>query len=1095
MNMFWFIYTTFSAERGLFYDGNEYNLKYCSDPKSAKTWREENQDKMQDISVKLYWTRTIKLKIPIVDADTIEDSNDIIDWADKHKINTINSQLISQILDKYICSDEWIFAIRDVVRQELVSWVKMNMRDVIEWIFRVSDLKIITWEDKDTKKKQYMEVPLGQDVDVTYKSRKINLKWIYAPAIRKMMFPDSNFKGSTLQGRQQDALYKRGLYTFIIWAREAWKCERIGSRSRLYDGTFKNVEDLVVWDKLLASDKKSFTTVYATERKRDRLLKITLNTGQELFCTPEHKRPTSASYRWGKFNSDITTQAKDIQVGTFIPTILWVEFSWWNMQEIEECRLLWYVLWDGSCGYTGFDMTKKSIPESDKIMKMVENCWMTCHKSKDKILIQKGKEFRDKYDLKHKSASKYIPNFIFWYSNKHKAALVEWMLNTDGCINIKKNWCVVIEYCSISEKLIIWLHTLLNDLWIINFYKKQVKNINLKTRQWEYEAYYLYISDTNSVKNLFSMCDLSGKKNFDKVCFNKEYSCSSKWVIPLESFEERSIEWKRNGRRIMRWWIRSPNYDYQREKAYLYWTEQWLNYQWSKVVSVEDWWEDYVVDIQVDWDHLYFDWTVLTHNSILSASITAQWILKEISNPTVEQLRWIQILYYWQSNDSNKRYYKYVKWLLQKISKNWNFIKFSDTAQTIQVFDWDISREIQFISQLSEAKGRWERPSLIIIDEAARIDEEVWKIAIGTTWVPIICISTVNYETRKNRFYDEFVKAEKQQRTYEPIDELIDDIWSKYKLDWEIQWGIERWVFARARDEFYERRPRIALRYTIDDIEPALMSEAQKKLKIENASQQWERFVMAEYYWFYVDDVDVFSYDGLMVSETPNTYDFVTVWYDPAQDYDFAWCTVVGVKDWICYILESKRLSSDPVLQLRELKEIREKYKSYIAGDRKYVNLWADITRWDWDLVIIEDRWIFVDYPIKFTSGKWISYNGRIHRPWKLYIIENIIRDQFFFKNNVKFPEYLAGDKWLLDEIASFRRVPTQSWQYTYKWVKSKDDLVFSMMIALYVAYCEWLREEYLRWDEEKQNRVWKLSDLVPKETNEVYNEMVTFWC
>ena len=50
------------------------------------------------------------------------------------------------------------------------------------------------------------------------------------------------------------------------------------------------------------------------------------------------------------------------------------------------------------------------------------------------------------------------------------------------------------------------------------------------------------------------------------------------------------------------------------------------------------------------------------------------------------------------------------------------------------------------------------------------------------------------------------------------------------------------------------------------------------------------------------------------------------------------------------------------------------------------------------------------------------------------------------------------------------------------------------MMIALYVAYCEWLRDEYLRGDEEKQSRVWKLSDLVPKETNEVYNDMVAFW-
>jgi len=107
INMFWFIYTTFSAERWIFYDWNEYNLKYCSDPKMAKSRWDDNQDKMQEISVKLYWTRTIKVFLPIADADTIDDSHDIIDWVEKHKINTINSQLIAQLLDKYICNSEW----------------------------------------------------------------------------------------------------------------------------------------------------------------------------------------------------------------------------------------------------------------------------------------------------------------------------------------------------------------------------------------------------------------------------------------------------------------------------------------------------------------------------------------------------------------------------------------------------------------------------------------------------------------------------------------------------------------------------------------------------------------------------------------------------------------------------------------------------------------------------------------------------------------------------------------------------------------------------------------------------------------------------
>lgn len=52
-------------ERGLFYDGNEMNLKYCLDPKEAKEWFEKNKDKMVMVNVKRPPDLEIPIQIPL----------------------------------------------------------------------------------------------------------------------------------------------------------------------------------------------------------------------------------------------------------------------------------------------------------------------------------------------------------------------------------------------------------------------------------------------------------------------------------------------------------------------------------------------------------------------------------------------------------------------------------------------------------------------------------------------------------------------------------------------------------------------------------------------------------------------------------------------------------------------------------------------------------------------------------------------------------------------------------------------------------------------------------------------------------------------
>ena len=52
--MYGYIYSQYNDIRGVFYDGNPENLRYCRDQKEAKLWWETNKEFMTDHTVKLY---------------------------------------------------------------------------------------------------------------------------------------------------------------------------------------------------------------------------------------------------------------------------------------------------------------------------------------------------------------------------------------------------------------------------------------------------------------------------------------------------------------------------------------------------------------------------------------------------------------------------------------------------------------------------------------------------------------------------------------------------------------------------------------------------------------------------------------------------------------------------------------------------------------------------------------------------------------------------------------------------------------------------------------------------------------------------------
>jgi len=477
--------------------------------------------------------------------------------------------------------------------------------------------------------------------------------------------------------------------------------------------------------------------------------------------------------------------------------------------------------------------------------------------------------------------------------------------------------------------------------------------------------------------------------------------------------------------------------------------------------------------------------------SLVASAIIASFLNRELCYKD-DAIRWFSILYYWPDNKNNRQYYDYVKRLLKKITKNSKFIKYKDTDQVIEMDDWWSVRTIEFISALSEIKGRGRRPAFVVIDESAIVDVEVFRVAIGTTNIPILCISTVDSRTKKNRFYEMFMDALNEMQNYEPIDELIHRLYTKYNLDKvksydEIYAMIKDWTFDKIRSDFYSARNFVALRYTIDDISPLVMTDDEKRQKLAVASKLWEKFAMAEYYWYYMEDDTVFPYEWLVTSDIPTSFDHIIVWYDPAEQYDNAWFVTIGVKQDDVYVIDSKILKRDFDVKIQEIKStlkvLKEKYST--------TPLFAmDITRSSSDMILSEDRWLFIDYPVKSTPWKTSApkQQWRERLIWKQQLVK-LVKEQFFDRWILKISSALWNEWWLIDEIAHYKCSTTKNWWYEYKAEHGfKDDQVSALLVALYCAYDESVRYSLIKKDSEKPQYVY-FSDAIKEKNRNIQND------
>lgn len=779
------------------------------------------------------------------------------------------------------------FAYYDKFHQEANNLLDEIVFDVQQWNI-----------DNPLEFKRYQDRNKLPDKYVTAFEKLVLKNYTYDPITKKEKILVTDYvDGSDLELLKEITKFRpvwRQRRALVMESREnlAANCRRCVSEDsmiRLSDWTFKKAWDIIVWDKLLASDKKSSTKVLRVDKNKDTLYKVTLNTWEVLKLTENHRLPTSKNYREWLFdnNEESYSFVSELKVWDSIPTILSYK-SEWKLYSKDESILLWYLLWDWAIASSWVSITKHDKNYVNRIQDLIKNSWLESrYKEEEKIIyIQKSHDLLKKsWMFKKKSAEKQIPEKMFWECDENKYWIIEWLINTDWYIQIKwwKKWSdwydrkksVCIEYCSISKELIEWMHILLNDLWIINYYGKKTKKIRLSTLNTDnYEAYYLYITDVDSLRKLFSNIDLTLKKNYkdsiEIINSEKYYTNSNIWTIPLESIKEKKYKsndwWKTIN------WIRYPRYNYQRWKAEKYWVEHWLEYQWSQIKSIEKIESWIVVDIEIDWDNLYRIWPVLSHNS---------WKTRLAVYIAVRQLMLPQqtILYIIPNKEwFSEQPFKYIEEMFDNIKMmadiEWNIPWFQFNNKTFKVTNKEKNSKIIFLSAVWGTKwGRSFSAHLIIMDESWYIeDQDMYHVSSDATadtrW-RMRAISTINKDIPINRFF------------YKKID-----------LDWADDWQV-------ISVNIYEND-------FIPD-EEKLKKERDLKIKYPNL---WLSEWMAIFVWKW-DTFDIsgffrldFDYDILKFwdfsfrfSRKLEKYTRFIIGRDPWRDTDPAGLSVIGIKN------------------------------------------------------------------------------------------------------------------------------------------------------------------------------------------------------
>ena len=421
------------------------------------------------------------------------------------------------------------------------------------------------------------------------------------------------------------------------------------------------------------------------------------------------------------------------------------------------------------------------------------------------------------------------------------------------------------------------------------------------------------------------------------------------------------------------------------------------------------------------------------------------YLLKEITDVNEKVQEWSQ-LYMGLSQKQNAPYMVYAQQMLNNLIDLPSFCNKLPDSTGLYIIDWDKQRKLEYVTTNQNDPTRSRRTRKFVWDEADYLDWEYVGTAMSTADSLVTLISTIGPNTQAWHFYQWWLNAYKNQREYEPIDVLIHDIWIKYGLHLckdrkDYLRKIKNWDFEKMRAEFIQRRPEVALHFTMDDVE--FLTEQQKEAQVTRVlNARGYDYMLAEYYWEYSTDQTVFNVDWVQMA-CPGDCDYWVVGYDEADTFDNPWLCVLWAKDWRYYIRETHNLAKESNERFAKMKNIIQDYKNkwkpvYLVMDAS--RGWA-AARELWML------WMPCDMLIKWTGNVTYQPWAR-HNVGKQWCIE-MIRSSFFDANIIHIDPACYWENGLVEELSHFKK-----WKASARGEKKRhDDQVSWMMLVLYFAW------------------------------------------
>ena len=400
--------------------------------------------------------------------------------------------------------------------------------------------------------------------------------------------------------------------------------------------------------------------------------------------------------------------------------------------------------------------------------------------------------------------------------------------------------------------------------------------------------------------------------------------------------------------------------------------------------------------------------------------------LWRMPNSIKQTQRTVKSFYIAPSEDKFKEVVDYIKTASENI-RLLRVLDFNKKENRLYLYDEKLWRgqrvtmvvsSCDFVSAKWYEPGRWKASDFILVDEAAFVWEDVWLNILpilSNERAKFYAVSTIQWESMRNRFYEQLVDAE---------------MWYDDEM--------------------------LGMRVTIDDLENTLIAPEDKERMKRSLRHNKQRYY-AELYATFPNSQNVFNPEGffnigtsLAAGEQIMGY---IIWYDPAKRSD-TWAVMVGEirnpKNYEQYIelTEEYGLNWEYTEQREFIKWLKQGfiYKGYPCV------LIMDVT-WVGEAVgeIFGD---IVDYKVLYTAN-WVRPVIDNYWCWKVPKTTLVHGTQLLMeKNMLKGVSTLSH---LMDEMKYFVGYTTPSGNTKYEASTWHDDFVNAMMlISFWYNYIEW---------------------------------------